>query len=394
MHYRTDAVTGNKLSVLGFGLMRLPNSLPGRIDLATTQKLFERAVEAGVNYFDTAYVYAGSESAFGQILAATGLREKIYIATKLPHGKCNNIEDVEQIFTEQLQRLQTNRIDYYLIHNLSNMKLWRRLEEMGIKEWVAEKKSSGAIGSIGFSFHGSQPDFFEVLDAYDWEFAQIQYNYMNEGYQAGRAGLKAIGAKSIPAIIMEPLLGGRLATGLPKEAAQLFKATHPDKSFASWGFEWLYDQPEVTVVLSGMGALNQLEDNLSTAEHAEVGMLSESDHTLIAHVQESMTSAYKVACTGCNYCMPCPSKVNIPGVFSAYNASYTLGFVTGITQYLTSTAANHSGRYMGVKNCTECGVCEEKCPQHIPIRACIKAAEKRMEPFWFNPLLKLVRIFT
>lgn len=373
--------------------MRLPNSLPGRIDVAASQKLFEQAVAAGVNYFDTAYIYSGSEEAFGQILTNTGLRDKIYIATKLPHGKVNCIEDVERIFFEQLERLQTDHIDYYLIHNLPNLKMWNRLVEMGIEEWYAHKVSLGQVGSTGFSFHGSQPDFIEVLDAYDWGLAQIQYNYMNEHYQAGKTGLEAIAAKGIPAVIMEPLLGGRLATGLPKSTQGLFTSADPDKSFASWAFDWLYDQPEVTVALSGMGAQDQLEDNLATAERAAVGMLSEADRALIKQAQESMTEAYKIPCTGCNYCMPCPSQVNIPGVFAGYNARDTLGFVTGMTQYIASTAANHPGRYMGVKNCTQCGICESKCPQHIPIRENIKEVERRMEPFWFNGLLWAVNTF-
>lgn len=393
MRYRKDAKAGRELSVLGFGLMRLPNSLPGRIDVVESQKLFERAVEAGVNYFDTAYLYSGSEEVFGTMLANTGLRDKVFIATKLPHGKVNCIEDVERIFFEQLGRLQTDHIDYYLIHNLPNLKMWTRLVDMGIKEWYAEKIAAGQIGSSGFSFHGSQPDFLELLDAYDWGLAQIQYNYMNEHYQAGRTGLEAIAKKGIPAIIMEPLLGGKLATGLPKSTQQLFKNADPQKSYAAWAFEWLYDQPEVTVVLSGMGAEDQLIDNIATADRAEVGMLSDAERLVIREAHEDMSKSYKIACTGCNYCMPCPSNVNIPGVFAGYNARTALGFVPGMTSYIASTAANHPGRYTGVKNCTQCGVCETKCPQHIPIRESIKEVEKHMEPFWFSGLLWAVRKF-
>ncbi len=390
MQYRNDALSGKELSILGFGLMRLPNSLPGKIDIAATRKLVERAVEAGVNYFDTAYLYLGSEEALGEVLADTNLREKIYIATKLPHGRCKSLDDVERIFSEQLKHLKTDHIDYYLIHNIPNVAMWNRLVDMGILSWIEEKKASGQIGSIGFSFHGTQPDFLELLDAYSWEFAQIQYNYMNEGYQAGRAGLEAIAAKGIPAIIMEPLLGGKLATGLPKETNALFKTADANKSPAAWAFEWLYDQPGVTVVLSGMGTAEQLEDNIHTADHANVGMLTSDDHAFIKRVQESMTKSYKIACTGCNYCMPCPSNVNIPGVFSAYNTSFALGFIPGISQYFASTAAIHPNRYMGVKNCTHCGACEKKCPQHIPIQAELKAVAKRMESFWFMPVTKLI----
>jgi predicted aldo/keto reductase-like oxidoreductase len=387
-------VSKNQLSVLGFGCMRFPSSLPGKTNMEKTEQMLVEAVSAGVNYFDTAYVYRNSEVELGDILTRNKLRDKVFIATKLPHGKCKDRADIERIFSESLQRLQTGHIDYYLVHNLPGVEMWQRLVEIGIKDWIAEKKAGGQIRQIGFSFHGSQPDFIELLDAYDWDFTQIQYNYMDENYQAGRAGLEAAAKRGLPVIVMEPLLGGKLATGLPAKAAARFRAVDSSKSLATWGFEWLYNQPEVTVVLSGMSSSEQLSDNLVSAGRARPGMLSSEEMAVFGPVVDAFKESYKVKCTGCNYCMPCPSKVNIPGCFAAYNSSYAVGFVNGVFQYVFSTGANHPGRYQGAENCTRCGVCEAKCPQQLPIRDSLAAVGKRMEPFWFGLLIKVVRRFS
>ena len=387
MQYVTDPKSGNELSVLGFGCMRFPR------DKAKTEQLIITAVDAGVNYFDTAYVYSGSEPTLGEILHKNNLRDKIYLATKLPHQKCRSYDDFGRLFDEQLDRLKTDRIDYYLIHNLSDIAAWTRLCDIGIEQWIASMKADGRIGQIGFSFHGAQNGFLSLIDIYDWDFCQIQYNYMDENYQAGRAGLRKAHEKGVPVIIMEPLLGGKLATGLPQKAQRLLREADPDRSAASWALRWLWDQPEVSVVLSGMNSGEQLQDNLKTAEEAKHGMLSEEESAVFVPVIAALREAYKVPCTGCNYCMPCPNGVNIPGCFAAYNASYAMGFVAGITQYLTSTGANHPEKQNRAKNCVSCGACEEKCPQHIEISKSLGAVKKRMEPFWFDPLLSVVRKF-
>ena len=385
MQYLTDPKSGNKLSVLGFGCMRFP------LDRAKTEKMIVTAVDAGVNYFDTAYVYGNSETTLGGILDRNGLRDKIYLATKLPHQKCKSYDDFDTIFKKQLDLLKTDYIDYYLIHNLSDLTAWRRLCEIGIEKWIAEKKANGQIRQIGFSFHGAQNGFMSLIDGYNWDFCQIQYNYMDENYQAGRAGLHKAHEKGIPVIIMEPLLGGKLATGLPPKAARLFLEADPNRSVASWAFRWLWNQPEVTVVLSGMSSMEQLEDNLKTAEDAKHGMLSEKEANLFVPVIAAFREAYKVPCTGCNYCMPCPNGVNIPGCFAAYNTRYTMGFIPGMTQYVTSTGVNHPEKHSRAKFCVGCGLCEQNCPQHIEIAKSLKDVKKRMEPFWFNAALWLVQ---
>lgn len=384
MQYRIDSKSGNKLSALGFGCMRFPR------DAAKTEKLILTAIERGVNYFDTAYIYGNSEVTLGEILHKNKVREKVYLATKLPHQKCKSYADFDRLFAEQLERLKTDYIDYYLIHNISEADSWRGLCELGIEQWIVEKKASGQIRQIGFSFHGAQNGFLSLLDAYAWDFCQIQYNYMDENYQAGRTGLQKAHAKGLPVIIMEPLLGGKLATGLPERAVKLFRDVDPKLSAAAWAFRWLWNQPEVTVVLSGMNGEDQLEDNLKTAETAAVGLLSEKEAAVFTPVVAALREAYKIPCTGCNYCMPCPQGVNIPGCFAAYNTRSAMGFAPGFTQYITSTGANHPEKVYSGRRCVQCGVCEKKCPQHIEIIKTLDTVTKRMEPFWFGPAMKLI----
>ena len=387
MQYREDKRSGNKLSVLGFGCMRFPNRL-GVIDQEATDRLVVQAVERGVNYFDTAFAYAGSEEALGKALAAHGLRDRVFIASKLPHGKCKSIDDVERLFTTSCKRLQTGRLDYYLIHNVVDSAQWARLEALGMRDWVARKKAEGAIGSIGFSFHGSYDEFAKTLDAYDWDFAQIQYNYMNENYQAGRAGLQLAAARGIPVVIMEPLLGGKLAVGLPEPARRAFALVDAERHPATWGLRWLWDQPEVTVVLSGMNDPAQMEGNCAAADAAVPGCLSLDERAAYEVVCEEFGKSYKVPCTGCNYCMPCPKGISIPACFAAYNNSYSIGWFTGMFNYLTSVGASSTDLHLA-SHCVECGACKKKCPQHIDIPEELKAVRRRLQPGPVEPALKL-----
>jgi predicted aldo/keto reductase-like oxidoreductase len=392
MKYNIDSKSGEKLSILGFGCMRFLRARGSQIDMEKTEKLILSAVDFGVNYFDTAYMYGGSEAALGEILHKNELREKIFLATKLPFLQCKNEGDFERLFATQLERLKTDYIDYYLIHNIPGVSAWQPLCQMGIEAWIAEKKASGQIRRIGFSFHGARNGFLSLLDAYDWDFCQIQYNYMDENYQAGRVGLQRAHEKGLPVVIMEPLLGGKLATGLPDKALRYFKDVNAELSAAAWAFRWLWNQPEVTVVLSGMNSAEQLVDNVKTAETAAPGMLSEAEAAAFLPVVATLREAYKVACTGCNYCMPCPHGVNIPSCFAAYNTSYAMGFAAGMQQYITSTGSQSMTR-SGARNCVKCGNCEKKCPQHIEITRSLESVARRMEPFWFKPALKLISIF-
>ncbi|MDO4400920.1 MAG: aldo/keto reductase [Coriobacteriia bacterium] len=385
MQYREDKRSGNKLSVLGFGCMRFPNRM-GVIDQEATERLIQQAYEQGVNYYDTAYAYTGSEEALGKALKKLGLRDRVHVASKLPHSRCKSIDDVERLFSTSLKRLQTSYLDYYLIHNIVDSVQWTHLVELGMEDWIARKKAEGAIRSIGFSFHGSFEEFKRTIDAYDWDFVQIQYNYMNENYQAGRAGLRLAASRGIPVIIMEPLLGGKLATGLPETARKAFELVEPDRHPATWGLRWLWDQPEVTVVLSGMNAPAQMEGNCAAADAATPGCLSLDERAAYEVVREEFGKSYKVPCTGCNYCMPCPKGISIPACFAAYNTSYSIGLFTGMFGYLTSVGAAGKDYHL-VSDCIECGACKKKCPQHIDIPEELKAVRKRLEPPVLKPAL-------
>ncbi len=392
MNYRTDLQSGNQVSVLGYGCMRFPRGIRTQIDSKKTEKLILSAIERGVNYFDTAYVYGGSEQVLGQIFKRNeGIREKIYLATKLPFIHCQSYEDFDRIFNKQLERLNTDYIDYYLIHNITDTASWDRIRKLGIEKWIAGKKESGQIRHIGFSFHGIQNEFLGLLEEYDWDFCQIQYNYMNENYQAGRKGLQKAHEKGLMVVIMEPLLGGKLAVGLPKKAAKLFEETNHAITPAAWALRWLWNQKEVTVILSGMNSEEQLDDNIKTAETAEIGILTGKENETIKKAVSVFKESYKIPCTGCNYCLPCPNGVNIPGSFAAYNVSYASGFVTGMMQYMTSIGALNPGKNQSGKNCTVCGKCEKQCPQNIKITKSLKKVTRRLEPVGLHTALKVYR---
>ena len=370
--------------------MRFPQSF-GATDQKKSELLLMEAVGRGVNYFDTAYIYPGSEETVGNILSKNVIRDKVYIATKLPLIICRGPSDFDKFFNKSLERLKTDYIDYYLMHMITDMYQWEQFKKWGIKEWIADKKKSGRIRQIGFSFHGSKAEFLKVLADYEWEFCQIQYNYSDLNFQAGIDGLKEA-AKTIPVIIMEPLLGGKLADGLPQAAFDLFKKANPSISPAAWALRWIWDQAEPTVILSGMNSMNQLQENLSLAEEACAGMLNEKEHETLSRVQEVFNASYKIKCTGCNYCMPCPCGVNIPASFASYNTSYALGFGLGMQQYVTSTAPT-SEKMSSPSLCVRCGKCEKHCPQHLPIMQNLVLVRKRMEPWWFRTGIRIARTF-
>jgi predicted aldo/keto reductase-like oxidoreductase len=359
-------------------------------DAAETERMLMAAIEGGVNYFDTAYMYPGSEETLGTILAKRQKRESVFIATKLPLILCKGPEDFDQFFDKGLERLKTGYVDYYLMHMITDFAQWETLRGWGIEQWIGEKKRSGKIRQIGFSFHGSCGEFLKILDSYNWDFCQIQYNYSNENYQAGKEGLKAAAAKGIPVMIMEPLLGGKLATGLPAEAGKLFARADPSLSPAARAFRWLWNQSEVTCVLSGTSTAAQVAENIQTA--CDARPLSEAELALYAAAVSVFNRAHKINCTGCNYCMPCPGGVNIPGCFAAYNTSFVQGFITGMQQFITSTAAV-SKKPHGPRLCVACGKCESHCPQHLPIREGLKRVAKRMEPLPVRLGIAVVRRF-
>ncbi len=376
MNYRKNK-KGEDVSLLGFGCMRWTRK-GGRIDIEKAEKEVLKAVESGVNYFDTAYVYTGNEAALGEILKRNpGLREKINIATKLPHYLIKSKAGMEKMFQEELRRLGTDYIDYYLMHMLTDTDTWKNLCDMGVLDWILEKKRSGKIRNIGFSYHGHTEVFCNLIDVYDWDFCQIQYNYMDEHSQAGRKGLQYAAKKGIPVIIMEPLRGGRLVSMLPNEAKKIFSSAAPERTPAEWAFRWLYNQPEVTCVLSGMNSLAMVEENVRIASDTEPGSMTDEEMQVFEQVKEAINGKIRVNCTGCGYCMPCPKGVDIPGTFRCLNEIYTESRGGARREYLMTTAFRKNKS--AASQCVKCGKCEKHCPQAIEIRKELSAAVKELE---------------
>ena len=375
MQYRKDRY-GNPISVLGYGCMRFTQTA-GKVDVKKAEQELLEAYRGGVNYFDTAYVYPGSEAALGEILERNRIRDKVNIATKLPHYLIKKPDSMESYFQEELRRLRTDHVDYYLMHMLTDVKTWQRLCDLGILSWLEEKKKSGQIRQVGFSYHGNSDMFCRLLDVYDWDFCQIQYNYLDENSQAGITGLHKAAEKGLPVVIMEPLRGGRLTNGLPHSARKVMDHAEVRRTPAQWAFDWLWDQKEVTCVLSGMNSLEMVRENLETADKSFPGMLTEADRTILVRVVSAINENMKVGCTGCRYCMPCPRGVDIPGIFAAYNRRTSDGYFKSLTEYFMITGVRKD--YTGPANCIGCGKCEQHCPQHLPIRQELKNAQKAME---------------
>ena len=389
MNYRTDRY-GNELSILGFGCMRFPQTL-GIIDMKETESEIMTAFRAGVNYFDTAYIYPGSEAALGEILEKNQIRDQVYIATKLPHYLIKSAADLDKLFGEELKRLRTDYVDYYLMHMLTDTETWGRLKSLGIEEWIANKKASGQIKQIGFSYHGNSEMFCNLVDAYDWDFCQIQYNYMDEHSQAGRRGLYHAHKKGIPVVIMEPLRGGKLVHRLPDTAKKIFEEYKIQRTPAQWAFRWLWNQPEVTVVLSGMNSQEMVLDNIETASTVQVGELGEDEEQMLKQVVNAINAKMKVGCTGCGYCMPCPKGVDIPGTFAAYNRRYAEGKFWSFVDYVICTTLRKNST--AASNCVNCGKCEKHCPQNIQIRKHLDDARKELETPVYRVVQKAVKKF-
>ena len=388
MNYREDR-HGEKLSLLGYGCMRFTKK-GSSIDLDKAEKELMRAIELGVNYFDTAYIYSGSEVAVGEIFERNHVREKVNIATKLPQYMIRNRAAIDKYYNEELQRLKTDYIDYYLMHMLTDMVAWENLVKLGIKEWIKDKKDRGEIRNIGFSYHGDTKMFKQIIDAYDWDFCQIQYNYLDETTQAGVEGLKYAASKGIPVIIMEPLRGGKLVN-LPKEAMGLIEKSSKGWSSAELGLRWLWNQPEVTVVLSGMNSIEMVEENCRIAGNTEPDSFDDADYELVEKIKKILLEKTKVGCTGCRYCMPCPKGVDIPAIFACYNNMFSDGKTEARFEFARLVGVRKEPAF--ASQCIECGKCELHCPQHIEIRKKLKEADKALRPLPYKVGINIARKF-
>ena len=373
MQYRKDR-KGNELSILGYGCMRFTKKGAG-IDIDKAEKELMTAYNAGVNYYDTAYIYPGSEAAVGEIFERNNIRDKINIATKLPQYLIGNRAALDRYFDEELSRLRTDHVDYYLMHHLTDVAMWEKLKDVGILDWIQEKKQSGAIRNIGFSYHGNTDNFLKILEDYDWDFCQIQYNYLDEVAQAGKAGLQAAAAKGLAVMIMEPLRGGKLVNMLPEAAKEAMQDSGRGWGPAEWGLRWLYNQPEVTVVLSGMNSVEMVEANCRTASEA----------------QAAIREKERVGCTGCRYCMPCPKGVDIPGIFRCWNTMYTESKSAGRSQFIQTVGLTREPAF--ASQCIRCGKCEQHCPQSIPIREKLQEADRDLRPLIYRVAIQAARAF-
>lgn len=369
MQYRKFGRLEWEVSALGFGCMRLPTKNVA-IDEKEATQMLHYAVEHGVNYVDTAYAYHNgqSEPFVGRALKGA-YRAKVKLATKLPSWLIHEAADFDRYFNEQLERLQTDMIDFYLLHAL-NDRWWPKLKELGVLDWLEKQMRHGRIGYAGFSFHDNYPVFEEIIDAYEWTFCQIQYNYMNITHQAGLKGLRYAASKGIAIVVMEPLLGGNLVNP-PAPIQVLWNSAETPRTPVDWALQWVWNHPEVAVALSGMSTFNQTVENVESAERSVSGVFTEAELRLVDQARKKYQTLQPIPCTGCGYCLPCPQGVAIPVNFDNYNKGLMYDNAAGARGEYTWMAEAHrlgiapvDGRAV---NCIQCGICEEKCPQNIPI---------------------------
>lgn len=377
MQYRKFGKCDFEVSALGYGCMRFPivEGDNGKINEEEAIKLLRYAIDNGVNYVDTAYPYhkGTSEIVVGKALK-DGYRERIKLATKLPAWLTNTYEDFDKYLNEQLKKLDTEYIDFYLLHALDK-ETWHKIKDLGVLKFVDKALADGRIKHIGFSFHDDIETFKEIVDAYDWTFCQIQYNYMDEDFQAGTEGLKYAAAKGLAVVIMEPLRGGKLAQTPPEGVQEIFNRAKVKRTPAEWGLSFVWNHPEVTVVLSGMGEMNQVIENMKTADKVAPNSLTEEELNIIEDVKKKYDELTMVKCTGCEYCLPCPSGVVIPRNFSLYNDAVMFN---KLDEYKTMYQERMPEKARASK-CVECGKCETLCPQHLSIRKYLKDVKKVFE---------------
>ena len=379
MQYRLIQKTGDEISPLGFGAMRLPQK-NGRIDREKASKLIYHAIDNGINFIDTAYLYGDSETFLGEILQGE-YRDKVKISTKLPTINVRKYEDMGNILDEQLKRLQRDSIDYYLIHAV-DLKALNRLIKRDLFKFISEARDEGKIRHVGFSYHGPKEEFASLIDAYDWDVVMVQYNYFDEHVQASMEGIEYAASKGMGVFVMEPLKGGILAGKMPEEAEEIFKKANPNKSTAEWALEWVLNNRNVTCVFSGMNSFEQLDENLAVAERTTPFSLSFEEMETIELVKRVMRNSLKINCSTCGYCMPCPQGVNIPECLKIYNEKYLFdhkGFINQSFIDYYQYVGGIMGNAGNAGKCNACGKCLRKCPQKLDIIEELKKVKKEFE---------------
>ncbi|MDY6904892.1 MAG: aldo/keto reductase [Thermodesulfobacteriota bacterium] len=397
MLYREIPKTGDQLSILGFGCMRLPAKKgrpgEGKIDEARATRQIRYAIDHGVNYLDTAMPYhmGASEPFLGRALA-DGYREKVKLATKQPHWLVKTRQDMDRILNAQLKSLQIETIDYYLIHNLWGDN-WERLLKLGVIDFLDTATADGRIGNAGFSTHAPLEQFKSIVDGYDWAFCQIQYNFMDEQHQAGTEGLKYAAARDLGIVIMEPLRGGNLVGKVPEPVQAIWNEANIKRSPAEWALRWVWNHPEVTVVLSGMNEEAHIDENLAIAANAAPDSLTPEELALFSRVETTYRRLMKAPCTGCQYCMPCPEGVDIPGCFDCYNRQYMYNDPSAVLFYIMHMAGIKEETTSLASQCVACGKCTKKCPQGLPIPDLLKDVAEDMEGRRFKIMRRLIAVF-
>jgi predicted aldo/keto reductase-like oxidoreductase len=379
MKYRTFGKLSWKVSALGFGIMRMPiiGNNRGNIDESKSEKMISYAIDHGVNYIDTAYPYHGgkSESVVGSLLQK-GCLENVKLATKMPTWLVYTQEDMDKFLFEQLRRLQTDQIDFYLLHGLDKA-TWTKILNLNVIDWMEKTMEKGTITHVGFSFHDEYDVFQDIVDGYEnWSLCQIQLNYMDIEYQAGTKGLKYAASKGLGVVVMEPILGGLLAVTPPEEVQEIWDEAETKRTPAEWALQWVWHHSEVSVVLSGMSTLDQVVENVTSADRSEPGTLTDDELDIIARVRKKYQEYGLLGCTGCNYCVPCPEDVDVPQIFALYNEYFMKNRDNTIKQkYNDIVPPEHRAR-----KCIKCGECEDKCPQHLPTRTLLSKASALFEP--------------
>ncbi len=389
MNYRIIPKTGDKISILGYGCMRLPVK-HGKIDEKRASAQIYRAIDLGVNYFDTAMPYhlGESEPFLGKILSGEK-RDKIKIATKLPPWSIKKKDDMNIIIDTQLRRLKTDRIDYYLLHALQREN-WKRLNSLDVLNFLEKQKEAGKIIYKGFSFHGDRETFREIIDAYDWDFCQIQFNYLDVNRQAGLEGLKYAASKGIGIVIMEPLRGGALAKTPPKAIKHIWDEAETKRTPAEWSLRWIWNHPEVTCILSGMNEEKHIEENLRIASDALPYLMTDKELNIVERVAGKYHELMKIGCTGCGYCLPCPAGVNIPACFELFNRKNMFGDSWQSKVFYMGWVAGFSGGKPAYASlCKNCGKCVKKCPQNLPIPEYLKQVAKEFDGLEMKFMIKL-----
>ena len=402
MQYRKMPKSEDKLSVLGYGCMRFKQKggkgggILSSFDPEIAKDQVRYAIDNGVNYLDTAWPYhrGTSESFLGEyILSDKTIREKVYIATKLPCMMIFKKEKMDEIFNKQLEKLKVDFIDYYLMHSLDGP-TWERMKKLDIIDFIEKVKKENKVRHVGFSFHGSREDYMKIIDEYDWDFVQLQYNIVDEHFQAGIEGINRAAEKNMGVIIMEPLRGGSLSGMIPKEVQEIYDSADSNRSAVDWALSWIYNNPNVTLVLSGMNEMAHVKENVDIADKSSSKSFSKNEIKVIEKVRDKYLELMKVGCTGCSYCMPCPAGINIPDIFKYYNSYHMFdNFKSKIDYVMYSGVKTLDGKPHWTTSCIDCGKCEKACPQNIEIRKEFKLVHKDMESFHMKAMAALMKPF-